>query len=124
MEYIIRKCMKCGAVVRSIHDCNCKDCGIMCCGDVMKKLVPNSEDASFEKHVPIYEVKGNKIYIHVDHAMDKEHYIEWVSVVYSDKEVVKYFNPGSDNYFSCDYNSGCVIYSYCNKHGLWKKDVE
>ena len=56
--------------------------------------------------------------------MDNDHYIEWISVVYPDKEIFKYFNPGSDNSFSCEYDSNSVIYAYCNKHGLWKKDVK
>ena len=39
-----------------MDDCKCK-CGIECCGEEMKKLVPNSVDAAVEKHVPVYEVK-------------------------------------------------------------------
>ena len=121
---VVKKCMKCGAMVRVIHDCNCNDCGIKCCGESMKELIPNSEDASFEKHVPEYEIKDDKLYIKVNHVMEDEHYIEWISVVASNKEVVTYLKPMSEAVIHCGYIPGSVIYAYCNKHGLWKKEVE
>ena len=56
-ELVIKKCTHCGAIVKVIKDCNCKE-GIQCCGEEMKTLVPNSVDAAVEKHVPTYEVKS------------------------------------------------------------------
>ena len=32
-ELIIKKCLKCGALVEVINDCNCNECGITCCGN-------------------------------------------------------------------------------------------
>ena len=57
-ELIIKKCNSCGAMVKVIEDCKCGDCGIKCCGEEMRTFAPNSEDASFEKHLPIVEVVG------------------------------------------------------------------
>ena len=34
-EYIVKKCLKCGAVVRVIEDCNCDNCSFICCGEYM-----------------------------------------------------------------------------------------
>ncbi len=31
-------CEKCGAMVKVLIDCNCENCGIRCCGDVMKEI--------------------------------------------------------------------------------------
>lgn len=123
-ELVIKKCTKCGAMVQVLKDCTCGDCGIKCCGEEMKVLVPNSVDAAVEKHVPTYEVKEGKIFVTVNHVMEEEHYIEWVSFVYGDKIVTKYFEPGKEAVAHCKYVPGSVVYAYCNKHGLWKKDVE
>ena len=123
-ELIIRRCAKCGAMVKVIEDCHCKGCGIQCCGEEMKILVPNSVDASIEKHVPTYEIRDGKIFVTVNHVMEEEHYIEWISVVADNKECIRYFNPGEEVSMHCKYTPNSVIYAYCNKHGLWKKEVE
>lgn len=123
-EFIIKKCSKCGAVVKVLEDCHCKGCGITCCGEEMKALVSNSVDAAVEKHVPTYEVKDGKIFVKVNHVMEEDHYIEWISIVFGEKEVTTYLEPGKDAIAHCKYVPGCTIYAYCNKHGLWKMDVE
>ena len=123
-ELIIKKCTKCGATVKVLHDCKCEGCGIKCCGEEMKKLKPNSVDAAIEKHVPTYEVKDGKIYVTVNHVMEDEHYIEWISLVTKSKEITKYLDPGKDAVAHFKYTPGSTLYAYCNKHGLWKKEVE
>ena len=123
-ELIIKRCAKCGAMVKVIEDCTCENCGIKCCGEVMEALVPNSTDAAIEKHVPTYEVKDGKIFVKVNHVMEEDHYIEWISFVFKDKTVTKYFKPGQEAATHCRYMPVSKIYAYCNKHGLWKTDVE
>ena len=123
-ELLIRKCKHCGAMAKVLQDCNCGDCGIKCCGEQMEALVPNSVDASFEKHVPNYEIKDGKMYITVNHVMEENHYIEWISVVNGNTVATTYFKPGEEAKTVCDYIPGSEIYAYCNKHELWKKDVE
>ena len=124
MELVIKRCAKCGAMVKVIEDCTCENCGIKCCGEVMEALVPNSTDAAVEKHVPAYEVKDGKVFVKVNHVMEEDHYIEWISFVFEDKTVTKYFKPGQEAVTHCKYVPGSKIYAYCNKHGLWKTDVE
>ena len=89
-ELVIKKCIKCGALVEEIQDCTCDNCGIQCCGEEMKIIKSNSVDASFEKHVPQYEIKGDMIEVKVNHVMEEEHYIEWIAFV-DDKRVGKKF---------------------------------
>lgn len=123
-ELIIKKCLSCGAIVKAISDCNCPDCGIKCCDSAMKVLVPNENDAAFEKHVPVYEVNGDKVKIEVKHVMEDEHYIEWIAMIANDKEFVKYFKPGDECKVEFEYIPGAKLYSYCNKHDLWMSVVE
>lgn len=124
-DLVIKKCMKCGAIVKVLQDCKCDNCGIKCCGEEMKALVPNSVDAAVEKHVPTYEIKDGKLFVTVNHVMEDEHWIEWIAIVNEEKEITKYFKPGDEVVVHCcKYNPGTVIYSYCNKHGLWKTEVK
>lgn len=123
-EFKIKQCAKCGAIVKVLEDCKCDGCGIQCCGEKMKELIPNSVDAAIEKHVPTYEVKEGKIYVKVNHVMEEEHYIEWISIVFGEKECTTYLEPGKDAIAHCKYVPGATIYAYCNKHGLWKIEVK
>ena len=123
-ELIIKKCPKCGAVIKVLKDCKEADCGIKCCGEDMKELIPNSVDAAVEKHIPTYEIKDGKIVVTVNHVMEDDHFIEWISIVRGNKECITYLKPGESAVTHCKYVPGTVIYAYCNKHGLWKKDVE
>lgn len=123
-ELVIKKCMKCGAMVQVIEDCSCDNCGIKCCGEQMQVLKPNSVDAAIEKHVPTYEIKDGKIFVKVNHVMESDHFIEWISIVNDKKMVTTYLEPGQEAIAHCKYIPGTVIYAYCNKHGLWKKEAE
>ena len=118
------RCEKCGAMVKVFKDCTCDNCGIQCCGEQMKEVVPNSVDAAVEKHVPTYQVYGGKIMAKVNHVMEEDHYIEWIACVYENRERIKYLVPGEDAEVTFKYKPGAVLYAYCNKHGLWKKEVE
>ena len=37
-------CEKCGAMVKVLIDCTCENCGIKCCGEVMKEI--SAEEAN------------------------------------------------------------------------------
>ena len=123
-ELIIKKCKQCGAIVKVLNDCNCP-CGFECCGEKMETLMPNSVDASAEKHVPTYERDGDYINVKVNHVMEEEHYIQWIALVVEHEEFVLRLEPtfpAAEAKFP--YIPGSTIYEYCNKHGLWKTDVE
>lgn len=123
-ELVIKKCLKCGATVKVIEDCNCKDCGISCCGEPMKVLMANSSDGAAEKHLPEYNVKDNKLFVNVDHVMDEDHYIEWICLVADDREEYFYLNPGDETTVTFKKTKPAILYSYCNKHGLWKTEIK
>ena len=119
-KLVIKQCKNCMTTVKVIKE----ECNIMCCGEEMKELIPNSVDAAIEKHVPNYEVKDGKIIVTVNHVMEEDHYIEWISMCSEDKKCTVYFKPGNVAKAEFKYIPGSTIYAYCNKHGLWKKDVE
>ncbi|MCI9366385.1 MAG: desulfoferrodoxin [Clostridia bacterium] len=122
-ELIIKKCQNCGAIVKVIEECKCEGCGIKCCGEEMKLLVPNSVEAVVEKHVPTYQIEGDKIIVRVNHVMEEDHYIEWINLVTDKKECTKYFKSGEMAETHFKYTPGATLYAYCNKHGLWKAEV-
>ena len=122
-ELVLKKCIKCGAIIKVIDDCNCNDCGIKCCNEDMKIVKANSVDAAFEKHIPTFEVKGSKLIVTVNHVMEDDHFIEWICLVTDDKEEYKYFTSKEEA--TCEFknvHSG-TLYSYCNKHGLWQNNI-
>ena len=123
-ELIIKRCKSCGAMVKVLKDCTCENCGIKCCGEEMEILVPNSVEASAEKHIPTFEKVEDEIFVKVNHVMDKEHYIEWIALVKDNKEYTVNLYPEQNAECRFKYIPGSTIYAYCNKHGLWKKDVD
>ena len=122
-ELIIKKCTSCGATVKIIEDCNCDGCGIKCYKP-MEVMVPNSVDAAVEKHVPTYEKIDDEIVVRVNHVMEKEHYIEWISLIKENKEYTVNLYPEQSAECRFPYIKGATLYAYCNKHGLWKAEVE
>ena len=123
-ELVIKKCLKCGALIEIINDCNCEECGIMCCGEKMMEIKPNTIDASFEKHVPTYEKVEDEILVKVNHVMEKEHYIEWIAMV-TDTSVYKVkLCPEQNAECRFKYIPNSKLYVYCNKHGLWSNDIK
>ena len=88
-----------------------------------KEIIPNSEDAAFEKHVPQFNFIDNEsVEIKVNHVMEEDHYIEWILIEYYNEQVIEYFNPGEEAKVIVAYQEGMKAYAYCNKHGLWVID--
>ena len=120
MNFKLYKCNVCGAVILSFDG----ETNIKCCDSEMVEQVPNSVDASFEKHVPTYVKEGNKIIVEVHHVMEENHYIEWIMALTDTKEYVRYLEPGIEAKVEFDAENIKKLYAYCNKHGLWEKEVE
>jgi len=71
-------CETCGNLVSLLNEGGGT---LVCCGNEMKELVPNTKDAAVEKHVPVIEVEGNKVTVTIGsviHPMVDEHWIEWL----------------------------------------------
>lgn len=123
-ELVLKKCLKCGALVKVIKDCDCGDCGIKCCGEVMREVKANSTDAAIEKHKPTYTVTKDKLVVNVAHVMEDDHYIEWICLLTDNKEEYVYLLPNDKPEVVFDKVKQGTIYAYCNKHGLWETDIK
>lgn len=94
--------------------------------EVGDSIKVNSVDASLEKHVPFCEIKDNKVYVtigEVIHPMEEDHYIEWIAMIKGNKIVKYLLKPNDEPKAIFDYEENSSIYAYCNKHGLWKKEI-
>ncbi len=121
-ELILKKCNSCQAMVKVITDCHCP-CGINCCDEPMEEIKANTVDASFEKHVPTYEIKDNIINVTVNHVMEENHYIEWIMFVTENTEQTVYLKNAKEAKATFPYQKG-ILYAYCNNHGLWSNEVK
>lgn len=114
------KCPICGNIIELVQGDPKR---IRCCGKEMEVLESNKENASPEKHIPVYEKRENKIIVKVgkiDHPMEKEHSILWIAQV-TDKQITKVNVEGNASLpITLPYEKGAKLYAYCNQHGLWK----
>lgn len=117
------RCEHCGNIVEMVNDAGVP---VVCCGEKMKELIPNTVDAAQEKHVPVCEQNGNMLEVtvgSVEHPMLEEHHIQWIAVE-TDKGIQrKHLNAGEAPKACFALQDGekvIAVYEYCNLHGLWK----
>ena len=123
MEMKFYICEHCGNMVAMVKDSGVP---VMCCGQKMKEIVPGTTDAAVEKHVPVWEVRDNKVLVTVgavEHPMLPEHYIEWIAVHTRQGNQRKTLQPGEAPracFALCEGDEVLAVYAYCNLHSLWK----
>ncbi len=116
-----KRCDVCGNLVGVIQESGVP---MMCCGKPMTELVPNTVDASGEKHLPAVHVEDGSIFVRigsVEHPMVPEHFIEWVYLKTDKGGRRVNLQPGEKpevTFCLCDEKAEAV-YAYCNLHGLW-----
>ena len=118
-------CPHCGNIVEMVHDAGVKP---FCCGQKMNELIPNTVDASGEKHIPAVKVGEGVVEVNVgsvDHPMVDVHWIEWVQLVTDKGSYRKWLNPGEapNVKFLRSEEKPVAVYAYCNLHGLWKTEL-
>ena len=118
-------CNHCGNIITKINDAGVP---VSCCGEKMTELVPNTVEASGEKHVPVPSVNGNVVTVNVgsvDHPMLEEHSILWVWLETDKGGQMKYLQPGSAPQvsFTLDGEKPVAVAAYCNLHGLWASEL-
>ncbi len=98
----------------------------VCCGNVMKELVPNMTEAAGEKHIPVIEIKDNIATVTVGevlHPMLEEHFIKWIYLE-TNKGIKKVnLKPDMEPIAKFDLLDGEEVigaYAYCNLHSLWR----
>jgi len=118
-------CHHCGNLVRTVVS---KSNPMTCCGQVMELLIPNTVDASNEKHLPEVSFSGDVMNVQVgsvEHPMTDEHYIQFIYVETEHGGQRKYLKPGDspNAEFTFVKDKPIAVYEYCNLHGLWKTEV-
>ena len=118
-------CRRCGNLIGKITDSGVP---VVCCGQKMEALVPNTVEASSEKHLPFVTVKDGAINVNVgsvNHPMVPEHYIEWVYLQTETGGQRKAFKPGDEPNvtFCLNGEKAIAVYAYCNLHGLWMTEL-
>lgn len=102
---------------------------LVCCGEPMKELVANTEDAGYEKHVPVITVEGSKVTVKVgsvEHPMVEEHYIQFIYLVTKKGAQKACLSPGEKpvaEFALVEGDEVVAAYEYCNLHGLWIKEM-
>ena len=116
-------CSHCGNIVEMVKDVGVKP---FCCGQKMEELIPNTVEASGEKHIPSVSVSGDVVTVNVgsvDHPMVDEHFIEWVYVKTDKGGQRKHLKPGQAPkvcFTLCEGDEVVAVYEHCNLHGLWR----
>ncbi len=116
-------CKHCGNIVVFLKNMGVP---VMCCGQKMEELIPGTVEASLEKHIPVYQVRGNIVEVTigaVEHPMLPEHYIEWIFLKTRFGQQWKNLRPGDAPkacFSLCEGDEVEAVYAYCNLHGLWK----
>ena len=58
-------CNHCGNIIAYVKSSGVP---VVCCGEKMQELVPNTTDAAVEKHVPVIQIDGAKVTVTVGSA--------------------------------------------------------
>ena len=118
-------CKHCGNIIAMVRESGAP---VSCCGQKMIELEAGTTDAAVEKHVPVFEVKGDVVEVKVgsaEHPMIPEHFIEWIALKTRQGNQRKALNPGEAPaacFRICEGDEVEAVYAYCNLHSLWKAE--
>lgn len=119
------RCKHCKNLVELLHDGGVP---MICCGEAMEILAPNTVEAATEKHIPDVTVENNEVSVKigsVPHPMLEEHHIEFIYLQTQNGGQRKDLVPGEEAVavFALQEDKPVAVYEYCNLHGLWKKEL-
>lgn len=118
-------CNHCKNLIAMVHNAGVP---VMCCGEKMQELIPNTEDAANEKHLPVAELHDGKLTVKVGsvaHPMTEAHYIQWICLQTENGFQMKELLPTSapEAQFILGDEQPVAVFAYCNLHGLWKTEL-
>lgn len=122
-EPVFFRCKHCGNLAGMIFFSGAK---MVCCGDEMEELIPNTVEASTEKHLPVITLTGGSVTVavgSVPHPMLPEHFIQWIYLWTDKGGQRKALTPGelpAAKFCLADGEKVLGAYEFCNLHGLWK----
>ena len=94
----------------------------------MEEVIPNTVEASKEKHIPVVTVEGNIVKVcvgEVSHSMLEEHHIAWIilQTKFGNQRVT--LSPNHEPVAEFALLPGDEVIraiAYCNIHGLWSNN--
>ena len=117
----VYKCSVCGNIVEVLHTGAGE---LVCCGQPMELMEPNTVDAAQEKHVPVIEKNKDIITVKIGtqpHPMILEHHINWIELIYDGESCKQILKPGDHPEATFRVRADHLeARAYCNLHGLWK----
>ncbi|MGL4484495.1 MAG: desulfoferrodoxin family protein [Anaerovoracaceae bacterium] len=120
------RCNHCGNMIGFIEN---KGVPVICCGEPMAELIPNTVDAAQEKHVPVAKLEDGCLHVNVgavDHPMEEDHYITFIYLETERGGHRISLKPGEKPaacFCICGDDKAVAVFEYCNKHGLWKTEL-
>lgn len=118
------KCATCGNVAIKVVDSGVP---LVCCGEKMQELLPNTVDASGEKHVPVVtKLDGGILKVEVGsvaHPMEEAHHIAFVYVETERGGIRVDLSDKPEALVYVGDEKVLAVYEYCNLHGLWKTEL-
>ena len=118
-------CQHCGNLIGLIDN---KGVPLVCCGDEMTELTPNTMEASVEKHLPVVNFDQDTLTVTIGsapHPMIEAHHINFIYVETECGGQRKRLNVGEEavQRFRFAEDKPVAAYAYCNLHGLWKTEL-
>lgn len=118
------KCPICGNVIEKVVDSGVP---VVCCGKKMEELIPNTVDASGEKHVPVVtRLDDCRIKVEIGsvaHPMTPEHHIVFIYVENENGGIRVDLSDKPEAEICTCSGKPVAVYEYCNLHGLWKTEL-
>lgn len=121
------RCAHCGNLVGLIED---HGVPMLCCGEPMQRLEPNTAEASHDRHLPFVEIGGDTVTVQVGiepHEMTEAHHITWAYLLTVKGGQRKRFTLGEDEVPVAEFkvidDLPVAAYAYCNRDGLWKTGI-
>lgn len=119
-------CEHCENLVEMVHS---SGVNLVCCGQDMTELTPNTTDAAGEKHLPVITQEGNKIHVEVGstaHPMGADHYIAFICLETKQgcqRKELRIDAPPCADFMLTEGDQPVAVYAYCNLHSLWMTEL-
>ena len=126
MDMKFFKCSHCGNIIAYVDP---SGVDVVCCGDEMEEMKPNTSDGAGEKHVPVIAQDGNLVTVSVGsavHPMVEKHYIQWIALQTQQGNQRKALKPDQEPkavFALAPGDKVVAAYELCNLHGLWKAEA-
>ena len=108
-------CPICGNVIHAVGDGAYSCCGI--------RLLPCEVEEEDGGHEIVLEKVEDEWYIHLDHPMEREHYISFIAYVTDNRIHMEKLYPQQDAQLRFRREGKGKVYAFCNRHGLYCKSV-